>query len=86
MRHRFFYIRLSKVDFEMKARQISGLLILVTSIVWIIWDLYVYIFREENSTISVVITDFSYYSPACPFIIGGLMGHWFFPAKRSVDQ
>jgi len=72
--------------FDMSARQISGLLILVTAIVWIVWDLYAYIYGGENATVSVVITDFSYYSPAAPFIIGGLMGHWFFPAKRSIDE
>ena len=69
----------------MNTRKITGILILITAIIWIVWDIYAYVFGGGNATISVVLTDFSFYSPALPFIMGGLMGHWFFPAKRSID-
>lgn len=68
----------------MKAKQISGLLIIITFVVWVIWDLFAYTYGA-NSTISVVITDFSYYSPAFPAIAGALVSHFFWPAKRSID-
>lgn len=65
-------------------RKITGWLIISTFAVWIIWDLIAYS-NGENSTISVVITDFAYYTPAWPLIVGILIGHFFFPAKGSED-
>ena len=67
----------------MSLRTVTGILILITFAVWLVWDVYAVIFGGVPATISAVITDFAYYSPAWPFIIGGLCGHWFFPAKKS---
>lgn len=67
----------------MTARTISGVVILVTFVVWIIWDIFAFYYGEGVSTLSVVITDWSFYSPGIPFLFGGLCGHWFFPARRS---
>lgn len=60
----------------------AGLLI-VTCLIWIIWDLVLYVKRQGDdnvSTLSMMITGFSWYSPALPFAAGVLMGHWFWPA------
>jgi len=51
----------------------------------LIWDVLAYVFGE-NATISVVVTDWSYYTPWVPFAFGVLMGHWFFPARGSKDK
>lgn len=61
------------------ARMISGIIILSTFIIWIVWDVYAFIHGGEAATLSVIITDFSYYSPALPLIIGMLIDHWFIP-------
>jgi len=54
-------------------------------IIMIVWDVVAYIYGV-NSTFSVVITDWSFYTPWVPFAFGVLMGHWFFPPKRSIDK
>ena len=57
-------------------------IMIVTALLWIIWDIYLYVRKEkhpETKTISVIITEFSYYSPMLPFIAGLLCGHWFWP-------
>jgi hypothetical protein len=58
-------------------------IIIVTALVWLIWDVYLYIKMKSDPnvwTISMILTQFSWYSPALPFVAGFLMGHWFFPA------
>ena len=58
-------------------------MIIVTSLIWIIWDIALYVQRQSDkrvSTISMKITAFSWYSPVLPFAFGLLMGHWFWPA------
>jgi hypothetical protein len=57
----------------------------IAILVILLWDLAVYILGE-NATISVVITDWSYYSPWMPLAWGFLMGHWFAPAKGTKDK
>lgn len=57
----------------------------ITTLVLILWDVAAYIWGGGVATISVIITDWSYYTPWVPFAFGFLMGHWFVPAKRSVD-
>jgi len=54
----------------------------VTAVVWIVWDVIAFV-GSTDATISVVITDFSLYSPILPFIFGALAGHWFWPAQGS---
>jgi hypothetical protein len=51
-------------------------IIAVVTLACIAWDLVAYA-REENSTFSVVFTDWSFYTPWIPFVWGFLMGHWF---------
>lgn len=68
-----------------KMRLTTKWIILGTIIALIVYDIFAYLFGV-NATLSVVITDFSFYSPWVPFAFGFLMGHWFFPAKRSQDE
>ena len=58
---------------------------IATFVIWVGWDIYAYL-NEENSTFSVIITDWAYYTPMLPFFVGVLCGHWFWPAKRSIDE
>lgn len=69
----------------MSARTITGILLIVTLLVWAIWDVYAFL-TAENSTISVVITDWSRQAPGIGVLFGILIGHWFFPAKGSEDE
>jgi len=60
----------------------NGIMIL-TILVWVIWD--VYLFKrikdgKKEKTFSMIITELSWYTPAIPFALGFLMGHWFWPA------
>jgi hypothetical protein len=54
-------------------------------IILVAWDVVAYVYGGGDATISVIITDWSYYTPWVPFIVGNLTGHFFFPAKKSVD-
>jgi len=66
-------------------RKYTILLILITIVAWGVWDVYAYM-SADNSSISVVITDWSRIVPSISFVIGCLCGHWFFPARGSVDD
>lgn len=56
---------------------IATWLIIATALIWIVVDVILYLNIKKTSTISQVITKFSYYSPMVPFIVGLLAGHWF---------
>lgn len=65
-------------------KTITGYVILGATAILIIFDIYAFM-SAENSTISVVITDWSRVYPSVAFVAGLLCGHWFFPAKGSED-
>lgn len=57
-------------------------IMIITALVWIVWDIYLYVKKDKDArikTISIIITEFAWYSPMLPFIIGLLCGHWFWP-------
>lgn len=54
---------------------VSAAVIAVTALVWLVWDIIAY--AKGKKTISHHIVKWSYYSPMIPFIMGMLMGHWF---------
>ena len=66
----------------MAIKTISKIMIIVTFIIWIGWDIYAFLFGKD-ATLSVVITDWSYYSPMWPFVWGVLIGHWLWPARGT---
>lgn len=57
-------------DFTVSAKIIS-----ITAIAWLLWDVYAYI--KSKKTISHYMVKWSRYSPAIPFIVGFICGHWF---------
>jgi hypothetical protein len=63
-------------------REITKIVIGVTILGLIAYDIFAYL-RADNATISVIITDWSFYTPWVPFMFGFLMGHFFWPAKGS---
>lgn len=50
-------------------------LIVITALIWLLWDMYAYI--KDKKTISYYFTKLSFYSPMVPFILGMLISHWF---------
>jgi hypothetical protein len=54
---------------------VTGGLVIITALLWLLWDVYVYISKKE--TISQFIVKSAWYSPLAPFVFGFLMGHWF---------
>jgi len=61
---------------------LSTYIMIGTALLWIIWDIYLFVKRQKDprvSTLSMILTQFSWYSPALPLIAGILMGHWFWP-------
>jgi len=54
---------------------ISMALIAITAISWLVWDVVAY--AKGKKTISYYFTNWAYYSPMVPFILGVLIGHWF---------
>jgi len=66
-----------KIDYDKVST--SGMIIIATGLIWLLWDVVAYF--GDFPTLSREITNFSYYSPLAPFVIGFLCGHWFFPVK-----
>jgi hypothetical protein len=56
----------------------TQMLILLTVVVWIAWDIFVYIKKGNLPTESWTIWKWSYRIPAIAFLAGILMGHFFF--------
>lgn len=59
----------------------SGLII-VTICIWIVWDIYVSLQRKAGDTESEVIRTFAVRHPAFVWVVGGLMGHFFWHAAH----
>ena len=65
-------------------RTITSWIIGLVALGIIAWDIYAYT-HATNSSISVVMTDWSRLHPTLALIWGILMGHWFWPARGSTD-
>lgn len=65
-------------------RAVTTYLVLAVIVILGVWDVIAYL-KGTNSTISVVVTDWSRAIPSVAFLCGLLCGHWFFPAKGSED-
>ena len=68
-------------------RKITSVIIIVITLTIIGWDVYAYL-NADNSTISVVMTDWSRSSFGNLIVLfwGILMGHWFIPARGTSDK
>jgi hypothetical protein len=66
-------------------RKYSTRIILIVTFLLIGWDVFAYIVGK-NATFSVIMTDWSFYSPWIPFAWGVLIGHWFFAPMGSKKE
>jgi len=66
-------------------RDITKIGIVLIFAICVAWDIFAYL-TERNSSISVVITDWSFYTPWIPFIAGCLAGHWWFAPMGSKNE
>ena len=70
----------------MKDRHVTITVLMLTAIIWIVWDVIAVRSPEEGDTISEVflwLTD----HPIVPFGMGVLCGHWFWPqSKEKTDE
>ena len=66
----------------MDYKVLTKYIVIAVTVILIGYDIAAYLFGK-NATISVFITDLSYYTPIVPFIAGVLCGHWFWPARGS---
>jgi hypothetical protein len=53
------------------------IIIVVATILILVWDLYLYIDKYPDNTISQIIIKRTKSRPIIPFLCGLLMGHWF---------
>ena len=63
----------------MSLNDVTTWVLIGTALVWLIYDVFLYLKRQSDpkvSTISIMITGFSWYSPALPLVAGILIGHW----------
>jgi hypothetical protein len=64
------------------AISVTKWLIILTILIWIVWDIYVAVAHTE-ATESEVIRDWATAHPSFGFGVGVLMGHWFFNFKKG---
>ena len=54
---------------------LTGWFIIATALVWFVFEMYVLIAKKQ--TISNAMYELAKRNPSLPFVIGLLMGHWF---------
>lgn len=59
-------------------RRITQVGVILTAVVWIVWDVYAYSTGGNEATISRVITEASRDWPIIPLLVGIVLGHLFF--------
>lgn len=64
------------MDYEPAGFTTTTWIIIVTVCVWVLWDVYAYVTKNDK-TFSVVIRGFGFYSPPFVFLCGFLAGHFF---------
>lgn len=67
-------------------RKITKILLLVTAIVWIAYDIVPFLNPERGDTISEVICYYGSRYSTLPLVFGVLMGHFFCPVKEGAKQ
>jgi hypothetical protein len=66
-------------------RTITRIIILSTVVLWIAYDIFVYLIYGNPATESAVIATISFYHPYIPFLAGLLCGHLFFDMREPLD-
>lgn len=59
-------------------------IMVLTALLWLVWDII--LFATGEATISDIMTNLSFYTPALPFAAGFLCGHWFWPTFIYRDK
>lgn len=70
----------------MTGKTITQILIGLTVLVWIIWDVYTYIHSGNASTESATLYRWAYYAPGISFAFGILCGHLFYPQAEVINE
>jgi hypothetical protein len=65
---------------------ITQVVIMVTIVAWIGWDIYAYLHFGNAATESATIFRWSYHAPGAAFLAGILCGHLFFPQHEVLDE
>ena len=60
----------------MDVTMVEGVVLLLTALI-LAWDIGLWIDQIEGNTISEIVRSRSQSHPLVPFLIGMLMGHWF---------
>ena len=69
----------------MRSMTLTKWLILITPLIWIAWDVYVYFHDGNPATESAVIVRWSTYAPGIAFLCGILCGHLFFSLREPIS-
>jgi uncharacterized membrane protein YobD (UPF0266 family) len=56
---------------------ITEIVLIIGTILVLIWDVYLYLDKIKDNTISQVVIKRSKEQPVIPLLIGALIGHWF---------
>jgi hypothetical protein len=65
---------------------ITELFILATIVVWVVYDVAIYIFKGNAATESATTWRFAYTLPSIPWLVGILLGHLFFQQHAPSAQ
>lgn len=61
---------------------VTRIIILVTPLIWIGWDVFTYLTAGNVTTESATIFRYSVQAPGIAFLVGVLCGHFFFQMKE----
>lgn len=70
----------------MTAKNKTQILIALTVLIWIAWDIWTYFHNGNPSTESATLYKWSYRVPGVSFLLGLLMGHLFFPQEDVIKE
>lgn len=63
--------------------QITIILLVVTLIIWLVYDYFALTNETKGDTISAILQIYSHKWITLPFAFGYMMGHWFFPMESD---
>ena len=65
---------------------VTKILILSTVLIWIAFDIYIFLTQGNASTESATLYRWSYYAPGVSFLCGVLIGHLFFSQTGVIEE
>ena len=70
----------------MTTRQLTGVLLIITTVAVIAYDVAIYFVAGGDATISDIVLEYSWRHPVLPFAIGVLCGHLLWPQYVKVKD